>query len=586
MSPSPSSFLSKKTKILFYHTNNANLRRYWVYSASLHLKTHIDLNFPDISDQLEWLLPIQKYHSDQELVDLIDTLQPDIVCTSHYIWNHMLLMDQFREVKKLVAKKFILIAGGPSINPNDDSEFFAKFDFVDFAVYGPGEQAFGDIIASLITQKKLIAFNTSNCAWVDKEKQKTIVAPYKFVPMSSASPYLHNRKLFSEMVKAAQNDSEIDNPERVNLAYTLTRGCPYSCTFCDWNSGLGNKVSRRKNTYKEEIDLFHELGLYEMYLSDANVGQYDEDIDMVAYFGEKNTKQGAQFRLAGNFSKLRKDANLKIWHTMAQNKLLHPNEGFNFSVQDTNQQVLENIDRPDVGWDKHVEIAQDLRMHYPNCLITVQIIFGLPGQTVASWRQTLRDITKQNMLPRIFINEPLPASPAMYDPEYQEKFQYEYVETWRVFDLYLAAKETKVLLPKKCFSFDQRDIAEMSVTGGVYQILAFIQWCAVSESRQPIDIEYLADAIIAQPLYRELVDDLYNNWVEKNSFTVNNNIFTIFDRPSISGESAHLFAGFVFSQHFFKLLLSLARAESKSTIAYLYFKKIIEKKFLDYGTDF
>ena len=154
-----------------------------------------------------------------------------------------------------------------------------------------------------------------------------------------------------------------------------------------------------------------------------------------------------------------------------------------------------------------------------------------------------------------------------------------------MFDLYDNAKITKGLLPKKCFSFDQRDIAEMSVLGAIYQALSFIQWCIGDTPRNPINIEYLVDELLNQPFYHDLVDNLYNNWVQKNKFIVDKSRFKLL-LPEISGESSHLAATFLLNRDFYDLLISLSDPVSKGTLAYLILKKIVEKKYLAYGTDF
>ena len=147
---------------------------------------------------------------------------------------------------------------------------------------------------------------------------------------------------------------EFDNNFDISLPYELTRGCPYSCTFCDWNGGLSTKVSRRKLTYQDEIDLFQELGIKNIFLADANVGQYDEDVDMVAYFAKKNIEENANFKVFGNLSKLRIENNKKIYNLLLESDLVDQTTGYEliFSIQDIDEQVLKNIDRPDVGWEK------------------------------------------------------------------------------------------------------------------------------------------------------------------------------------------------------------------------------------------
>jgi hypothetical protein len=275
-------------------------------------------------------------------------------------------------------------------------------------------------------------------------------------------------------------------------------------------------VSRRKNTYQQEIDLFQQLGVTNIYLSDANVGQYTEDIEMIDYFAEKNLKENAGFHVGGNFSKLKKENNLKIFNIMARGKLV--NKTLNFSVQDINQQVLDNIDRPDVGWETHVAMANELREKYPHLIVKAQLIYGLPGQTPATWQQTLEQVIQQNILPVIFLNEPLPASPAIYDPEYQRRFQYEYVHSNRILGGIYSSK-----IPKKSSSFDQQDLVQMNLLSAIYLALSAINFVLREKNSQILDITRIVDEFLTSTHYQTLYNNLYHNWTVENNFyyTVN-----------------------------------------------------------------
>jgi hypothetical protein len=492
-----------KLKILFYHAGGHTA---WLYPAALQLKTYIDLFYQDVAGQLEWLVPIQQEVTDNELIQHIERTDADILCTSHYLWNHAFLTAQLSRVRPKLKHTIKVIAGGPSIDVNNNHNFFEQYPYIDYAVYSAGEQAFADIVDHLVNNKPMIAFNTSNCGWKNHNTGRTIVSDYKFVKMIETSPFVHNKDLFSAMVSDAKKKNV-----PVWLPYTLTRGCPYSCTFCDWNSGLGNKVSRRKNTYQQEIDLFQQLGVTNIYLSDANVGQYTEDIDMIDYFAKKNLKENAGFHVGGNFSKLKKENNLKIFNIMAQGRLV--NKTLNFSVQDINQQVLDNIDRPDVGWDVHVSMANELREKYPHLIVKAQLIYGLPGQTPATWRHTLEQVTQQNILPVIFLNEPLPASPAIYDPEYQGKFQYEYVHSNRILGGIYSSK-----IPKKSSSFDQQDLVHMNLLSAIYLALSAINFALREHNSQPLNITQVVDEFLTNVHYKTLYNNLYHNWTVENNF--------------------------------------------------------------------
>jgi tRNA A37 methylthiotransferase MiaB len=492
-----------KLKILFYHAGGHTA---WLYPAALQLKTYIDLFYQDIADQLEWLIPIQQEVTDEELINHIEQTSTDVLCTSHYLWNHVSLTSQISRVRKKLKHSIKVVAGGPSIDVNNNRDFFDQHPDIDYAVYGAGEQAFADIVNHLVFEKPMIAFNTSNCAWRNNKTGKPIVADYKFVKMIETSPFIHNELLFEAMVKDAKKKNV-----PVWLPYTLTRGCPYSCTFCDWNSGLGNKVSRRKNTYQQEIDLFQKLGVTNIYLSDANVGQYTEDVEMIEYFAQKNLNENVRFHVGGNFSKLKKENNLKIFHIMAQGRLV--DKTINFSIQDTNEEILKNIDRPDVGWDVHLSMANELREHYPHLIVKAQLIYGLPGQTPKSWRQTLEQVTRENILPVIFLNEPLPASPARYDPVYQQKFQYEYIHSIRIMN-----EKYSSLMPKHSNAFTQADIVQMNLLNAIYFAITTINLALIENNLKTLDIPHVVDNFLTTPNYQRLYNNLYHNWTVDNNF--------------------------------------------------------------------
>ena len=503
----PSSFLTqKKIRILFYYAGTLE-SKVWLYPTVLNFKTYISQLYPEISKNIEWVLPLQLQVPNQQLIDYIKNYNVDILCTSHYIWNHNFLLQQLADIRPNIPNVKI-IAGGPSIDVNIDNEFFEKYPEIDFAVYGPGEEAFTDIINHLIIDKPLIAFNTSNCAWKNKKTGQTIVAKYKFVKIIDASPYTNNRDFLAAMAE----DLAKTNRD-VWLPYTLTRGCPYTCTFCDWTSGLSTKVSRRKNTYQQEIDLFQELGIKNIFLSDANTGQYNEDVDMIEYFAKKNIDENVGFTVKANYSKLRKENNLKIYRLMAESKLTK--HFFSLSIQDLNKTVLQNINRPDVGWDVHVSIANNIRASYPHLVIGAQLIYGLPGQTVESWRQTLDQVTQENMLPVTLLNEPLPASPAMTDKQYQEQFKFEYVCSNR--------GNYSSIIPKKSSSFNESDLCEMHTLANIYTALGNINIGLRANAIPLVDITETIKIILASDCYKKFYNNLHHNWINDNNFfwTVN-----------------------------------------------------------------
>jgi hypothetical protein len=540
-------------KILFYHANDClvtnNQSIIYLGIASLYLKTHIETTNFEIGKQIQWLLPLQKKLSDAELIEYCNTVKPDLLCTSHYIWNHSFLIEQLSRIKKFIPKETKIASGGPSIDVNMNQSFFQDDPFIDFAMYGAGEQAFSDLVTSLITGKKLIKFNTSNLAWFDNEKNRTEVADFKYIPQHKVSPFLHNSEMFSEMVKDMQSKNL-----SVVIPYELTRGCPYSCTFCDWNSGLSNKVTRRKGTYQDEIDFFQKLKIKNIYLADANVGQYEEDIEMISYFADKNLNEHAGFILDGNYSKLRKENNLKIYKLMGQSNLVSEYGGFTISVQDINQDVLKNIDRPDVGWQTHLAMINELNKSFPDKSCKVQIIQGLPGQTVESWRETLSEICKHDLTIQPFVSELLPTSPAARDKIYQEKFEFVYSKSER----YEAGIFIRGIIPQSCISFTQYDFAKMTILTIFYTTLLYFK----KQSPFKFNIEDVVDSFLVSETYDILLDNLYTNWTLKDKFYFTLNL----DLQPMAVSSSNFYESSAYwFKSFFLLKLVSAHVNEKPT---------------------
>jgi len=504
-------------KILFYHANTLYFEdlqnSLFLSVAALYFKTHLETHSPEAASNLQWLRPIQKQIDDDELVDYCNSNNIDLLCISMYLWNADFLREQLSRIRSRLHSKCKIVVGGPSIDVNINSAFFQQNSYADFAVYGPGEAAFTDLVTNLVNKKNLIAFNVSNLAWHDTAKDKLIVADYKNVPQSQISPFLSNKEFFKDMVEHEINHNKLN----VILPYELTRGCPYACTFCDWNSGLSNKVSRRKNTYKEEIDLFQQLGIRNIYFSDANFGQYEEDIDLVEYMVHKNLHENAKFKTDGNLSKLRKDNNLKIYHLFAKGDLVAKGWGFTFSVQDINENVLKNIERPDVGWPIHKKMIQELYECHPQYISKVQFIVGLPGQTPTTIKKSLKEIIS---LPSVilcpFISELLPASPAGLNPEYQQKFQFTYSTSERINDTGFIFRGK---FPQSCVSFTQKEFVEMVVlVSFMTGISDFKEKIKYKELTSTLDINILLDIFLNSKQYQILTENLYNNWVTNDKF--------------------------------------------------------------------
>lgn len=508
--------MDRSLRILFYYNSPVGLGSINLGIAHLYLKTYIDTTAPTVGNCLTWLIPEQRHIQTQDLIELCRENRVDVLCTSHYIWNHDALMTQLATIKLQLQSEITTVVGGPSIEVNIDPCWFEKYPFVDYAIYAAGESAFCDLMTSLVTGRELKCEFTSNMAWFDSNKKCRKLAPYRYVPATKTSPYLHNRQMFIDMARKI-NDSGLD----ITLPYELTRGCPYACTFCDYNSGLSRKVSRRKETYQDEIDLFYQANVRRIWLSDANVGQYDEDVDMIAYLAEKNRAHGFPVTVFGNYSKLRINNNLKIYHSLAKGRLL--DQGFTISCNEVNEAVLANIDRPDITWQEHSRVIDELHEAYPRMPCQVQLLQGLPGQTLDTWRETLRTIAVKPVMLIAFVNEWLVNSPAATDKAYQERWQFVYSNSERLQTAYLGQdnKFFRGYFPESCISFSKEDFTDMTLLLHIYAAVCQVKF-HIQADHTTFPTETIVDAFQQSRRYKFLRDNLWNNWNnDKFYYTIN-----------------------------------------------------------------
>jgi hypothetical protein len=340
---------------------------------------------------------------------------PDVLCFGFYTWN----IDIYVNLIKHIREKYphiIIIGGGPSVR----EKYVLKV--LDFAIYGEGEEGFTYLLDALIEDESNF---TEIPNLIYKKDNQLITNTYKIFKYKDypelPSPYLFNKLEITESINKYKNTHKSILPP--GISWELTRGCPYKCSFCDWNSGLHNKVSFRKHDWKKELDFILELGCNIVSI-DANWGIVKEDLKVIDYILDKSRSlvisPFTTFPMLGiSWSKLNKSI---VYDTIDKILNEHPTFGVKVSVQDINSEVLKAIDRPDVPWEEHKQYLLNIKAKYPLTIFTIELIVGLPKQTLENWIEMLYEFD-ESFKPRwLFCGnwQLLPQSPA-YKKEYQEK---------------------------------------------------------------------------------------------------------------------------------------------------------------------
>ena len=343
-----------------------------------------------------------------EIVNTILKNKIDVLCFSMYLWNS----ETQLEIAKLVKEKnpnIKIIIGGhigrPTLELAND-----KYPFIDYIVYGEGEKPFQMLLDSFyekIDEKTIPNLLTKN--FKNKYEQ------FKFKQYPPFNPILDLKEAFNEDYKFWMNNKA--NPDKnVTMFYNRVRGCPYKCSFCAWGGGLHNKVDVRAGDWKAELKF---LSNYHVTLVpvDANFGIYEEDIDFLKYALSLN-KENKEFRITiQNYAKLQKERVFRIW----EEEYKYGKRRFRISLQSMHEQVLANIDRPEIPWEKHKKMLLDFTEKHNDTFYEVEIIHGLPGMNIDNTIKMLLEFADMNIRNVLTFTWRLLENSPADNKDYQEK---------------------------------------------------------------------------------------------------------------------------------------------------------------------
>lgn len=295
----------------------------------------------------------------------------DVVAFSTYVWNHRYNYALARRVKE-INPNCLIVFGGPE-PAIEDPKLFDREPFMDLVIRLEGEITFSRIlkefgsdytqIPGLLINTRPGLINTGDSERIENLDQ---------IP----SPYLAG--IFDQIMA--------ENPDVIwNATLETNRGCPYQCTFCDWGSLTYNKV--KKFNLERVFDELEWIGKHCGFvtITDANFGMFVERDDAITdKLIEVQKKYGKLASFSMTWAKNQKNEVVDIVKKLIRES---PNfgQGLTVSVQSMDHDVLENIKRRNLDQHKIDEIFDLCDRN--NIPVYTELILGLPGETVTSWKE-------------------------------------------------------------------------------------------------------------------------------------------------------------------------------------------------------
>jgi len=329
----------------------------------------------------------------------------DILLCSCYVWNWEITTHLAKEVKKL-NPNCLIIFGGPQV-PNHSEGFFKKYPFIDILVHGEGEYILENILNEYLKEKdfsKIFGVETKDF----KNPPQPRIDDFSGLP----SPYLTN--LIWDLVE--------ENPDVEWIAaWETLRGCPYKCTFCDWGSAIGTKMRKfEEEKIMYEIEWFGANKIPYIDCCDANFGIYPErDLKIAKKLKQVTESTGYPKTFHPTFAKFSSEKIIPIAKELQNSGLLR---AVTLSLQSLDDATLDIIKRENIKFDTFSRLTESFRR--AEIPTYTEIIRGLPGETLASFKAGLETIVSDTQVDNLLIHNCglFPNAP-MAEPKYVEEFQ-------------------------------------------------------------------------------------------------------------------------------------------------------------------
>lgn len=300
--------------------------------------------------------------------------QPDVLGFSLYPWNAAYSLAAARAARAAYPEALIVI-GGPAV-PRPEPlvrRLFAEHPALDVAVFSEGELSFRALLRARLRGEGFEA--VAGLAYRRGEEVYLTAPPERvFDFANTASPYLDGT--FDALLARER--------ESFSMALVETnRGCPFSCTFCDW-SLTKHVVEFPLARVRAELEWIAARGFSHMAIADANFGIRPRDVEIARALAEIKRATGrpsyCYFYLTKNNHR-RNLETIEIFHEAGIGSCV------GLAIQDFDEDVLAAVKRDNIQTGESRQLLEI--MGGRGIPTHNELILGLARQTHDSFAETL-----------------------------------------------------------------------------------------------------------------------------------------------------------------------------------------------------
>lgn len=288
----------------------------------------------------------------QTIIDEINAFDPDVIGYSAYLWSLPMLMEVNSALKQSDPDR-LSVFGGPSARANMLAHApFAQMTQPDVLAIGEGELTMAEIVALKRRSVETLG-HVRGIVVRDGDSWKTTPPRHPAKLDDLASPYA------------------LDLIPQTGLGIMETyRGCPFTCSFCEWGVMDAPKNVRSVESISSEFGAIAENGRNTLLLVDAGLNL--------------NKSAFTNLSAAAEQTGLLKDRNLicEVYPAKVRDEHLSFLDGvgnphIGVGLQSFDSDVLSEVERR-YDEKRFNNILSDLRSV---ASLAIEIILGLPGDT-------------------------------------------------------------------------------------------------------------------------------------------------------------------------------------------------------------
>lgn len=300
------------------------------------------------------------------IVAEIYKINPDIVGFSTYIWNLSEILE-ICETLKMIRPDIKIFLGGPEVS-FDGVDFMEENKFIDWIIYGEGEETFSELIDTIIDEKydyeNILGLIYRDGDRVIENLPRPLIQDLNTIP----SPY----------------DKDVDTKLKNKIIYyESSRGCPFNCKFCLSSTIKGVRYFDIERV-KEELGLLIDAEVRQVKFVDRTFNANKEyAMEIMNFIMEKDPKDiNFHFEVTAHLL----DREMLDFLSQVKEGLFQ----FEVGVQSTNPKTIEAVGRT-TDFEKLTEVTKEIKT-FEKIHQHLDLIAGLPYEDYSSFRKSFNHV--------------------------------------------------------------------------------------------------------------------------------------------------------------------------------------------------